>query len=76
MLIRHNTYLTPEQYRAHIGYASISPIYRMLQEGLLEGAVKINDRWIIPKTAIPTDRRMKTGKYAGWRLRYPPKEKA
>lgn len=70
MIVKHGNYLTVEQYRQLKGYATRRSIYRKLADGLIEGAVKIGDRWLIPSDALIIDRRFTVGKYVAWRRRY------
>ncbi len=69
MMIKGGHYLTVEQYRVKYGYAHKNSVLNRIRNGTLE-AIKINRVWLIPASAIPTDRRLKTGRYVMWRKRY------
>jgi hypothetical protein len=48
----------------------------LLRDGRIEGAFKVGHQWVIPVDAPkPVDLRIKTGKYRGWRKKYPLKKK-
>ena len=48
----------------------------LLRDGRIEGAFKIGHQWVIPADAPrPKDMRVKSGKYIGWRIKYPGKKK-
>ena len=42
-------------------------VRRLIQQGRIP-AQKVGAQWVIPETAVPpADRRIKSGKYTGWR---------
>ncbi|MGI6699153.1 MAG: DNA-binding protein [Christensenellales bacterium] len=48
----------------------------LLRDGRIEGAFKVGNQWVIPADAPkPPDLRVKSGKYRGWRKKYPGKKK-
>lgn len=59
-------YLTIEEYRQKIGFTSNQPLYRAIREGRLEHIRRFN-RILIPKNAVLKDRRIKDGRYIGFR---------
>jgi hypothetical protein len=64
MLIPRGDYLTVEEYRKQIGYATSSPILSALRDGRLEG-IDFYGTWLIRRHAIIVDKRVKSGKYVG-----------
>lgn len=59
-------YLTVEEYRIKIGFASSQNIYRAIRQGRLE-SIKVGGMVLIPSDAIIVDRRVKHGRYVGLR---------
>ena len=69
-----------------MGYISVSEAARQWEmsersiqgyckSGKIEGAKKVKDGWLIPSDAKkPQDGRIISGKYVGWRKKYPKKE--
>jgi len=48
----------------------------LCKQGKIDGAVKEKGKWYIPSnTARPVDKRIKSGKYIGWREKYHVNEK-
>jgi len=64
--LRGGNYLSPEEYRKKIGFASRSNIYRAVKQGRLEHVV-IDGNILIPANAVIRDKRIKHGKYVGVR---------
>ena len=61
-----DTPLTITQY-AEMHNIDRAWVWRLIKQGRIK-ATKIGSTWIIPaKTPKPTDKRVKTGKYVGWR---------
>lgn len=42
-------------------------IGKWCREGRIEGAIFAANRWLIPADTVIPDRRVKSGKYVGWR---------
>lgn len=60
------TLLTIQEYAERVGKAPIT-IRQKCQRGNVPGAIKIGRDWLIPENAGYTDKRIKSGKYKGWR---------
>lgn len=59
-------YLTPEEFRAKVGYSNVQSVYRAIRRGQLEYK-KVGRTVLIPVTATLRDRRIKDGRYIGLR---------
>jgi len=62
-------YLTTDEFLVVSGRSDIRSIYHALANELIPGAVRLGWQWIIPATAHILDRRVRSGKYVGYRLR-------
>lgn len=62
MLIPRDDYLTVEEYRKQIGFASCKPILSALKDGRLQGLLWYGI-WHIPKNAILMEKKNKHGEY-------------
>ena len=56
-------------------HISVRMVQVLCKSGRIEGVSRVGVNWIMPKDTVkPTDSRIKTGKYIGWREKYPGKE--
>lgn len=59
--------LSASEYAAQHGISHVR-VRQLLQQGRIEGAFKVGNRWIVPaNAALPTDGRVTTGEYRNWR---------
>lgn len=58
--------LTVPEYAAKVGRVP-SAIRRKIMRNALPGAVKMGRDWFIPEDTPYDDRRVRSGKYTGWR---------
>jgi hypothetical protein len=64
MLIPRGDYLTVEEYRKMIGFATRSPVISALKDGRLDG-INVYGTWLILRNAIILDKRIASGRYVG-----------
>ena len=62
MLIPRGDYLTVEEYRKQIGYASKQPILSALKDNRLQG-INFYGNWLILRDAIIMEKKNKSGEY-------------
>ena len=64
-------YVSLVDYAKEHGYSDRG-IYlaKLCRAGKIEGAIMMGKRWIIPADTVLPDRRVKTGKYVGWRDKF------
>lgn len=64
-------YVSLVDYAKEHGYSDRG-IYlaKLCRAGKIDGAIMMGKRWIIPADTVLPDRRVKTGKYVGWREKY------
>lgn len=59
-------YLTPEQFRRHIGCRSVQTIYSAIHGGrIVPKPIWVNRIWLIESSSVMLDRRIKHGAYIG-----------
>lgn len=60
-------YLTVKE-AAEAWKASVRTIQMLCSQGRIEGVLKVGNMWLIPKeSSLPSDGRIRTGKYVNWR---------
>lgn len=64
--LKGTIFLTPEQFRRHIGYRSVQTIYSAIHDGrIMPKPIWANRIWLIDSTAVLIDKRVKHGAYIG-----------
>ena len=63
--INGTLYLTPREYMAKHGYATIKSVYNAIKNGTLEGVIRSGYQWYIPIDSVIEDRRVTHGRYIG-----------
>lgn len=63
-------YITVKEYAVIYGVAERT-VRQRASQGQIPGAKKLGGVWIIPRdTPYPKDKRIKSGKYRGWREKH------
>ena len=63
--IPRGLYFTVEDFRKKNGYKTCVPIYRAIRLGLIDGVIKIGNRYLIPSGSVIEKQNIKSGKYVG-----------